>query len=170
MYGKIGFQCSSKTNYKTAAFRNKLIKYHRSMVCCSFVANYCKISASRGRKSRAQCLQNHSTRSPTDVVRCTSIGDKRLLFTTFGANVAPPPSPDASRSAVVSASAVLLAAMCGSPLVKPCCGAASGTMRLRKPAWHPHGNILHCEKRPYYITCTCQLVSSRLKMNSLLTI
>lgn len=32
--------------------------------------------------------------------------------------------------------------MCGIPLYRPCCGAASGTMRLRKPLVQPHGKIL----------------------------
>lgn len=32
--------------------------------------------------------------------------------------------------------------MCGIPLMRPCCGAASGTMRRKKPAAQPHGKTL----------------------------
>lgn len=84
----------------------------------------------------------YKTRSPVDGERLISIDALLLLFTLFKLLLLLPSAicvPDASN--LVSCF-VSWRWTCGMPFTRPCCGAASGTMRRKKPLAQPHGNTL----------------------------
>lgn len=64
----------------------------------------------------------------------------------------------ALHSLAIVVSASLWNMVCGWPFISPWAGAASGTNRRRKPATHPHGNIL---KWPLFV----RLFLNKLKRN-----
>lgn len=100
----------------------------------------------RARNSKERPLRScdrhriYNTRSPVDGERLISIDADLLLLMLFRLLLLLP-----SMRMVSDGSGFVFVSgrwTCGIPFKRPCCGAASGTMRRKKPLAQPHGNIL----------------------------